>query len=114
MIPDYLFAQMSTDNNDAKVECTEQPGENKELTGARKWISENLLLLLTLFGVAFGTIVGESRHFFIFQKIIVHFFCFLSFLQLILIAHHSSSRWPLANNVGKSAFFSAIVRSVVV
>ncbi|CAH1374667.1 hypothetical protein MTP99_015995 [Tenebrio molitor] len=58
MIPDYLFAQMSTDNNDAKVECTEQPGENKELTGARKWISENLLLLLTLFGVAFGTIVG--------------------------------------------------------
>lgn len=59
---------MSTDNNDAKVECTEQPGENKELTGARKWISENLLLLLTLFGVAFGTIVGESRTLFYLSK----------------------------------------------
>lgn len=59
-ISDYLFAQMSSDNNDAnKVECTGQPGENKELTGARKWISDNLLLLLTLLGVVFGVVIGK-------------------------------------------------------
>lgn len=54
---------MSSDTADAKVECTEQPGENKELTGIRKWISENLLLLLTLLGVAVGAIVGKYEKF---------------------------------------------------
>lgn len=30
-----------------------------ELTGARKWLSENLMLLLTLSGVLFGVVLGE-------------------------------------------------------
>ncbi|KAJ3643924.1 hypothetical protein Zmor_026606 [Zophobas morio] len=56
---DYLFAQMSPENA-AKVECTEPPRKNQELTGVRKWLSENLLLLLTLLGVAVGAIIGKS------------------------------------------------------
>ncbi|CAH0555908.1 unnamed protein product [Brassicogethes aeneus] len=56
---DYLFAQMSSDTNDAaKVECTDQPGKNEELTGVRKWVSENLLLIVTLLGVAIGIATG--------------------------------------------------------
>lgn len=30
-----------------------------ELTGARKWLSENLMLLLTLSGVLLGVVLGE-------------------------------------------------------
>ncbi|KAL3267924.1 hypothetical protein HHI36_007063 [Cryptolaemus montrouzieri] len=49
---------MSSDQNDAKVECISEPEEKKEVTGISKWLSENLLFLLTLFGVAFGVFVG--------------------------------------------------------
>lgn len=59
---DYLFAKMgstiigdsdtnkTTDNCDAPI----------ELTGFRKWINKNYLLLMTLFGVIFGVIEGET------------------------------------------------------
>ncbi|XP_018575259.1 excitatory amino acid transporter isoform X2 [Anoplophora glabripennis] len=51
---------MSSDTNDAKVECTEQPGENKELTGTKKLLLDNLLLLITILGVILGIILGFS------------------------------------------------------
>ncbi|KAJ8920324.1 hypothetical protein NQ315_011986 [Exocentrus adspersus] len=57
---DYLFAQMSSDSNAAKVECTEQPGKNKELTGIKKKLMDNLLLLITVLGVIIGVILGFS------------------------------------------------------
>ena len=55
---------MSTEGNDVKVECTDQPDKNEELTEIRKWISENMLLLGTLLGVAFGAGLGNYYYYF--------------------------------------------------
>ncbi|XP_065167492.1 excitatory amino acid transporter-like isoform X3 [Atheta coriaria] len=54
---EYLFAKMPEDNNTVKIEFTER-SDKKEMTGVRKWLSENLLLLGTLCGVAVGAIIG--------------------------------------------------------
>lgn len=40
-----------------KIKCTKR-NNSSELTGVRKWLKENLLLLETLFGVIIGTILG--------------------------------------------------------
>ncbi|XP_017775394.1 PREDICTED: excitatory amino acid transporter isoform X2 [Nicrophorus vespilloides] len=53
---EYLFAKMPEENT-VKIECTEH-SDKKEMTGAKKWMSENLLLLGTLLGVAIGAIIG--------------------------------------------------------
>lgn len=50
---------MPEDNNTVKIEFTER-SDKKEMTGVRKWLSENLLLLGTLCGVAVGAIIGKS------------------------------------------------------
>ncbi|XP_049823798.1 excitatory amino acid transporter isoform X2 [Aethina tumida] len=49
---------MSSDSNQAKVECTNQPSKNEELTGTKKWITENLLFIITLLGVIIGIAAG--------------------------------------------------------
>lgn len=65
---DYLFTKMGpsiqTGHNVAgpDVECSKTTGNCEapvELTGLRKWLSKNLMLLVTLSGVIFGVIEGE-------------------------------------------------------
>lgn len=45
------------------VECPRKTTDSceapVELTGVRRWLSENLMLLLTLSGVLFGVVLGE-------------------------------------------------------
>lgn len=62
---DYLFAKMGPPNS-ATVNGTELPPKTTEggdvpieLTGFRKWFSENLMLLVTLSGVILGVVLGE-------------------------------------------------------
>lgn len=58
---DYLFAKMgpptSTELPPKTTECSDAP---VELTGYRRWLSENLMLLVTLSGVLLGVILGLS------------------------------------------------------
>lgn len=75
---DYLFAKMGPPvgvggvGRDGSVmghhhavdaECPRKTTDSceapVELTGARKWLSENLMLLLTLSGVLLGVVLGE-------------------------------------------------------
>lgn len=61
---DYLFAKMGPPiAGNADAECPRKTTDSceapVELTGARKWLSDNLMLLLTLSGVLFGVILGE-------------------------------------------------------
>lgn len=73
---DYLFAKMGPPiavgcgggggiaaGAGADAECPRKTTDSceapVELTGARKWLSDNLMLLLTLSGVLFGVILGE-------------------------------------------------------
>lgn len=62
---DYLFAKMGpplgVGNGDAECprKTTDSCEAPVELTGARKWLSENLMLLLTLSGVLLGVVLGE-------------------------------------------------------
>lgn len=65
---DYLFAKMSPDTNNGitgPADCTVESGAPRELTKTRKWIAENMLLLVTLCGVVIGIILGELLFFFI-------------------------------------------------
>lgn len=55
---DYLFAKMSTDAAAGPADCTLESGAPKELTKTRRWIAENMLLLVTLLGVVLGIVVG--------------------------------------------------------
>ncbi|XP_017860041.1 PREDICTED: excitatory amino acid transporter isoform X1 [Drosophila arizonae] len=64
---DYLFAKMGPPNMTAAVHGTELPPKTTErcdapleLTGYRKWLSDNLMLLVTLSGVMLGVILGLS------------------------------------------------------
>lgn len=62
---DYLFAKMGPPiAGNADAECPRKTTDSceapVELTGARKWLSDNLMLLLTLSGVLFGVILGEQ------------------------------------------------------
>ncbi|XP_011186772.1 excitatory amino acid transporter isoform X1 [Zeugodacus cucurbitae] len=63
---DYLFAKMgppsSTTVNGTELppKTTERSGAPRELTGYRKWLRENLMLLVTLSGVLLGVIFGFS------------------------------------------------------
>lgn len=65
---DYLFAKMGPPNMTAAVHGTELPPKTTErcdapleLTGYRKWLSDNLMLLVTLSGVMLGVILGKSN-----------------------------------------------------
>lgn len=71
---DYLFAKMGpsnggTNGGDFSRNTTERCQTPVELTGIKKWISDNAMLLVTLSGVLFGVSLGEL--FFI-----IHFFYF--------------------------------------
>lgn len=61
---DYLFAKMgpptSTELPPKTTECSDAP---VELTGYRRWLSENLMLLVTLSGVLLGVILGKYDKF---------------------------------------------------
>ncbi|XP_068141653.1 excitatory amino acid transporter isoform X1 [Drosophila tropicalis] len=65
---DYLFAKMGPPNVASAVHGTELPPKTtersdaplEELTGYRKWLSDNLMLLVTLSGVLLGVILGLS------------------------------------------------------
>lgn len=65
---DYLFAKMgppsSTTVNGTELppKTTERSGAPRELTGYRKWLRENLMLLVTLSGVLLGVIFGELKN----------------------------------------------------
>lgn len=63
---DYLFTKMGPSNMTAAVHGTELPPKTTErsdapieLTGYRKWLCDNLMLLVTLSGVMLGVILGE-------------------------------------------------------
>lgn len=64
---DYLFAKMGPPNVTAAVHGTELPPKTHpersdaplELTGYRKWLRDNLMLLVTLSGVLLGVVLGE-------------------------------------------------------
>lgn len=64
---DYLFAKMgpphSTTVNGSELppKTTERCEAPRELKGYRKWLSENLMLLVTLSGVMLGVILGKSQ-----------------------------------------------------
>ncbi|XP_034101046.1 excitatory amino acid transporter isoform X1 [Drosophila albomicans] len=64
---DYLFAKMGPPNVTAAMHGTELPPKTTErsdapleLTGYRKWLSDNLMLLVTLSGVLLGVLLGLS------------------------------------------------------
>lgn len=58
---DYLFAKMSPDASSVgPADCTVESGAPKELTRTRRWIAENMLLLVTLLGVVLGIVVGKG------------------------------------------------------
>lgn len=69
---DYLFAKMvpSTVNengngaNDCSRKTTERCETPVELTGMKKWISDNVMLLVTLSGVILGIGLGRFLVFF--------------------------------------------------
>lgn len=66
---DYLFAKMGpphATNGDAECprKTTDSCEAPVELTGIRRWLSDNLMLLLTLSGVLFGIIAGKFPFFF--------------------------------------------------
>lgn len=62
---DYLFAKMSPEsNNGGAADCTLESAAPVELTRTRKWIAENMLLIVTLCGVLIGIIVGEYSYIF--------------------------------------------------
>lgn len=72
---DYLFAKMGPPvigNND--TECPRKTTDSceapLELTGFRKWLCDNLMLLVTLSGVLLGIILGEYHFFSVFSMII--------------------------------------------
>lgn len=58
---DYLFAKMSGGVEAGAADCTLETGAPKELTRTRRWIAENMLLLVTLCGVLLGVTVGKSN-----------------------------------------------------
>lgn len=59
---DYLFAKMGTTTGSVTDTADTNADQEapKELTGFRKWLSENLLLMVTLSGVILGVVIGES------------------------------------------------------
>ncbi|KAI9577142.1 hypothetical protein GQX74_004904 [Glossina fuscipes] len=63
---DYLFAKMGPPNSttvhgsELPPKTTEHCQAPRELKGYRKWIDENLMLLVTLSGVSLGVILGFS------------------------------------------------------
>lgn len=62
---DYLFAKMGPPNSttvngsELPPKTTERCEAPRELKGYRKWLSENLMLLVTLSGVMLGVILGK-------------------------------------------------------
>lgn len=65
---DYLFAKMGpsnggTNGGDFSRNTTERCQTPVELTGIKKWISDNAMLLVTLSGVLFGVSLGELFYF---------------------------------------------------
>lgn len=59
--PEYLFAKMgppNMGNGDPTTKTTGNSDAPIELTGLRKWISRNNLLLMTLSGVIVGIVSG--------------------------------------------------------
>ncbi|XP_043644949.1 excitatory amino acid transporter isoform X1 [Drosophila teissieri] len=58
---DYLFAKMGPPTStELPPKTTERSDAPVELTGYRRWLSENLMLLVTLSGVLLGVILGLS------------------------------------------------------
>ena len=57
---DYFFAKMGTDatGGGGTKERSQTPTEQ---TGFGKWISENKMLLVTLFGVIAGVVLGNNK-----------------------------------------------------
>lgn len=66
---DYLFAKMGPPiiNGDA-TKTTDNCDAPVELTGFRKWLNQNFLLLMTLSGVLVGIIEGK-------QNVVFQSFC---------------------------------------
>lgn len=57
-VTDYLFATMPEGKNE-KIKCTSRKNSsNNDVTGVKKWLRENLLLIGTLFGVIIGIVLG--------------------------------------------------------
>lgn len=75
---DYLFAKMgpphttTVNGSELPPKTTERCEAPRELKGYRKWLSENLMLLVTLSGVMLGVILGKSLLFFAFYFLLCY------------------------------------------
>lgn len=79
---EYLFAKMAPASGPEAGEGPQLPRNTtvdssapRELTGIQKWLSENMLLMVTLSGVLLGIILGKYKIFFIL------FFDFMGYLR---------------------------------
>lgn len=70
---EYLFAKMAPASGPEAGEGAQLPRNTtvdssapRELTGIQKWLSENMLLMVTLSGVLLGIILGKYKIFFYF------------------------------------------------
>jgi hypothetical protein len=58
---DYIFTKMAPDGDTSVKNCNETNVINsRKLEGFKRWLSANLLLLVTICGVLFGLVLGES------------------------------------------------------
>lgn len=95
---DYLFAKMGPPiAGNADAECPRKTTDSceapVELTGARKWLSDNLMLLLTLSGVLFGVILGEQY----LSHIMLHIVC----KSVCVVVRTIVQGYARAQNVGE-------------
>jgi len=59
---DYLFAKMGPPTStELPPKTTERSDAPVELTGYRRWLSDNLMLLVTLSGVLLGVVLGKTH-----------------------------------------------------
>lgn len=88
---DYLFAKMgpphttTVNGSELPPKTTERCEAPRELKGYRKWLSENLMLLVTLSGVMLGVILGKSLLFFCF--LLSFMLCFNYFLYVFYVCN---------------------------
>lgn len=83
---DYLFAKMgpphttTVNGSELPPKTTERCEAPRELKGVHKWLSENLMLLVTLSGVTLGVILGKC-----FTRISVSHLCKYLFMYVYIL-----------------------------
>jgi hypothetical protein len=58
---DYIFTKMAPDGDTSVKNCNKTNViTSRKLEGIKRWLGANLLLLVTICGVLFGLVLGES------------------------------------------------------